>query len=433
MGSRAWCFTVNNWTDDDKLVLDMLAAEAKYMVYGEEKGESGTPHLQGYVELNKTARLSAMKKWHGSAHWEPRRGTAEQARQYCMKDGTVTERGNWEERGQGARTDLNELKAMLDAGATIEDVANADVKTYAKYQRFFDSWAKRAEFHTAGGFRKVNVEVHVGASGCGKTRQAYERFPNAFPVQFTGSFPFDGYDGHKEILIDEFYGQLKHSDMLSILDGHRYAVAVKGGTRYARWDTVIITSNKEPSEWYHFGLTPELARRINSVTIYERPPDAIDHVAALKERTKRVVTLCDKVGGNTGTPTSDAACVTPCLEAVEHVFDDDVLEALNGPSECDKLPAPTPQQDKPAAPVRTDNIEDGPVPIETDERDLMEHLHDLRRGHGGYGRYVLPRAIRITAAGIAARKGITARQAIRDAERELERRDKLRCAPKQAC
>lgn len=41
--SKYWCFTINNWTPDDVPEFKNM----EYLVFGREKGEDGTPHLQG--------------------------------------------------------------------------------------------------------------------------------------------------------------------------------------------------------------------------------------------------------------------------------------------------------------------------------------------------------------------------------------------------
>jgi len=71
MAARNWMFTINNPDDTD----DPNAWEVKYVVWQLEEGESGTPHYQGYVELEKVSRLAAMKKLSLKAHWEKRMGT----------------------------------------------------------------------------------------------------------------------------------------------------------------------------------------------------------------------------------------------------------------------------------------------------------------------------------------------------------------------
>lgn len=55
---RKYVFTLNNYTDEDKtMIKEYLDKTATKFVFGEEVGEKGTPHLQGYMEF-KTA-----KKW----------------------------------------------------------------------------------------------------------------------------------------------------------------------------------------------------------------------------------------------------------------------------------------------------------------------------------------------------------------------------------
>jgi len=47
--------------------------------------------LQGYVHLSTQKTLSAMKKFIPRAHLEPRRGTIDEAVDYCKKDGDFEE------------------------------------------------------------------------------------------------------------------------------------------------------------------------------------------------------------------------------------------------------------------------------------------------------------------------------------------------------
>jgi len=67
---KNYCFTVNNYVANDEIIFKEY--DCTYMVYGREVGESGTPHLQGYIVFHSQKTLSAVKKVHPTAHWEAR-------------------------------------------------------------------------------------------------------------------------------------------------------------------------------------------------------------------------------------------------------------------------------------------------------------------------------------------------------------------------
>ena len=87
---RKWCFTINNYIEEDEqnLLDELTPDKVVYAIVGREKGESGTPHLQGYVYFKRRLKMSTAKATLGkTARLEPARGTPEQNEQYCSKDG----------------------------------------------------------------------------------------------------------------------------------------------------------------------------------------------------------------------------------------------------------------------------------------------------------------------------------------------------------
>lgn len=93
--SRAYCFTVNNWDDDDCAECILLADEARYLIVGFEEGEEkNTPHLQCYVYFENARLFSSMKKKFPTAHFEQARGTPIENKQYCSKEGDFIEFGD---------------------------------------------------------------------------------------------------------------------------------------------------------------------------------------------------------------------------------------------------------------------------------------------------------------------------------------------------
>lgn len=94
--AKNWVFTLNNYTDDDQVNLRRAAEtpQITFLVFGREVGENGTPHLQGYVEFASRLRLNQAKRLlNQRAHLEVRRGTAQEARDYCVKDEDFEEYG----------------------------------------------------------------------------------------------------------------------------------------------------------------------------------------------------------------------------------------------------------------------------------------------------------------------------------------------------
>jgi hypothetical protein len=88
---RGWCFTINNWSQDEKTILTAHFEKLKCRwIMGEEVGKEGTPHLQGSVYFESAKSFSAMKKLMPTAHLEIMRGTWDQNTKYCSKEGKAT-------------------------------------------------------------------------------------------------------------------------------------------------------------------------------------------------------------------------------------------------------------------------------------------------------------------------------------------------------
>ncbi len=85
--SKRWCFVLNNYEKQHivEIVATFVKLNYKYII-GEEVGESGTPHLQGYCESPKVFRPFAIFKKY-NAHWEKCKGNRKSNIAYCSKDG----------------------------------------------------------------------------------------------------------------------------------------------------------------------------------------------------------------------------------------------------------------------------------------------------------------------------------------------------------
>lgn len=136
--AKRWCFTLNNPVEADKAKLNALGSSCDYLVYGNEVGESGTPHLQGFVILSRSYRFNTVKDLLGErVHLEVARGNNKQAADYCKKDGDFTEFGTLPGQ-QGKRTDWDRYREYIsDLGRlpSRRELASSFPSLYARYSK----------------------------------------------------------------------------------------------------------------------------------------------------------------------------------------------------------------------------------------------------------------------------------------------------------
>lgn len=81
-----WCFTLNNYTKDELCSICSIVPEfCSKCVIGDEVGESGTPHLQGFIRFKTKKRPKSVFP-NERIHWEKCKGTDIQNIEYCSKE-----------------------------------------------------------------------------------------------------------------------------------------------------------------------------------------------------------------------------------------------------------------------------------------------------------------------------------------------------------
>lgn len=263
--TRAWVFTLNNpeRTSPIPESEDPLTWGASYVVFQLERGESGTPHLQGYCLFPSNRRLAALRRLAPKAHWEPRRGSHEQARDYCRKEeGRVD--GPWEQGEQpapGKRNDLTLAMADVKAGMSEKDIAEKYGGTWARNYNALQRYRNLVTNHRDW---KTEVTVLYGAAGTGKSRYACQHHPQAYPFR-AGDY-WCGYDGHADVVIDDFTaGCMRYGHALHVFDRYPLIVDVKHGSGPFLARRIIITSNTPPHLWYPNCPPDALLRRLDNI------------------------------------------------------------------------------------------------------------------------------------------------------------------------
>ena len=237
---RFWCFTINNPTAED----DPNKWDVRFVVWQKEKGDEETEHYQGYVEMPRGVRLAAMKKINARAHWEPRQGTQEQAIAYCEKEESRVE-GPWRKGElvtQGKRTDLvafaNDIK---DNKRTYSEICEQRPDMVLKYSRNIQS--------LIGGLQKpyehddVRGVWYFGPPGTGKSHKAWTENPGAYDK--AQNKWFDGYEGQKVIVLDDFDkgGKVLGHLIKRWADKYQVKAEMKGASVELQHHKFIVTSN----------------------------------------------------------------------------------------------------------------------------------------------------------------------------------------------
>lgn len=253
----------------------------RYMVYQlEECPTTGRIHYQGYAEFTLSLAMSTVKSALGdpAVHLEGRRGSQADAIAYCTKEDTRLPGTEPFEYGTPAkdrtRTDLTSFRTDILNGRSDLELSETHTNAFARYPRFVDR-LRFAKQQSENRLREVKVYILWGDTGCGKTRYVYDHhnIDDIFKLDLGDSTTvwYDGYVGQSVLLIDDFYGQIKYHVMLNLLDIYPYRLAIKGGHTMANWNTVYITSNKEPGDWWKsamggFGvISPAFQRRLTGI------------------------------------------------------------------------------------------------------------------------------------------------------------------------
>lgn len=256
---RGYVYTLNNYTASEEEALQGI--DCRYHIYGREVGESGTPHLQGFIYFANGKSFTAVKALLGGrVHLEQMRGTPTEASEYCGKDGDTWSTG--ELPSQGRRSDLSSIQQEIDSGKSDVDLANEHFAAWCQYGRRFSEYRrlKRTQPRSS----PPTVYYIWGPTGTGKTRRVFDENEDVFV--YPGGGWFDGFEGQETALFDDLRSDdgINFALLLRLLDRYPMKVPVKGG--FVEWcpKKIYITSNIAPERLYRDNEAP-LMRRITEV------------------------------------------------------------------------------------------------------------------------------------------------------------------------
>lgn len=251
--AKTWCYTLNNYTDEEYVELVNANDGVTYHVIGKEVGEQGTPHLQGCITFQQTKRFNWVKEYISQrAHIEKANST-NHARAYCKKDGDFIVIDN---REQGRRTDLDEAIESLEEGG-LKRVKEMHPATFVKYPTGFEKLAA-SKLPPRDPNEPPQVYWLWGDTGVGKTRWVYQNWRvDEIYMATTEHKWYDGYVQQPVLCLDDFRGSdMKFNQLLRLCDRYPHQVEFKGGMVHINSGHIIITSNASPEDTYA-GVTEE--------------------------------------------------------------------------------------------------------------------------------------------------------------------------------
>lgn len=277
--TRSVCFTYNNYTPEGLIFFENLQQNEsiEYIVFQEETGESGTPHLQGYCYARNPKSLEAWKKFFGSAsginpHIIFAKGTAAENRRYCTKPECRIPGTSPREHGtmpsQGKRNDLGAVMQSVHEGVPLREILERHPDEFIKFSRGIQV----ARLLTASPRRhKSEVFWLYGPTGTGKSRVVADVAPDAYWKNPTTKW-WDGYDQHEDVIIDDYRRDFcTFADLLRLLDRYPLCLESKGGSFNFVAKRIFITTPRSPRDTWNNRTEEDLdqlLRRIEHVYSY---------------------------------------------------------------------------------------------------------------------------------------------------------------------
>lgn len=183
---RDWCLTLHNPREGWQEILEKDEHFKYFVGQTEVCPETKKEHIQAYVEFKNTVRLSKLQIiWGPGNHFEKRKGTRDQARDYCMKEDSRApeavpyEIGVWEpSKGQGKRTDLQDACAIVK-NEGIKRMIDEKPDMFVKYHSGMGKYEQHCAAQRVSKWRDVHVTVLWGESDraklvlSGTTRTTY--------------------------------------------------------------------------------------------------------------------------------------------------------------------------------------------------------------------------------------------------------------------
>jgi len=259
----------------DSATMNCLYYQLEKGANSDESKGSGY-HIQLYCWLKKRTRVSTVCQLLGvqfNQCWFEQCKSPKDYAEYCSDHSKDTfifgplKMGMPPKKGQGRRTDVEEVIQAVERGSTYTQIADEFPAQFLRMHK-----GLKELIMTKKGLRapppnrrdKMEVLYIWGETGCGKTFFVEELVGDKGAWISDNQWGwFQPYEGEETVVFDEFEGKFPRNQMLQLLDGQRSTQAQKGSFVAVLATLVIFTSNFPPE--HHYSGAPEWKRRLKHV------------------------------------------------------------------------------------------------------------------------------------------------------------------------
>lgn len=243
---RHFAFTYNNYDKVDNWEAQLCDAlnelGANYVIWGKEIAPTtGTPHLQGYVQLRGRKYFSVIRKCLPNTHITIVRGSSQDNVNYCKKiDTDYYESGELRTVARGRAKQKADWSILLDMASEgrLDEIRELNPREYVLYYRTWNQL--RVDNIKLVGQEKICLWVH-GKPGVGKSRGAWKLFPESYPK---GSNKWwCGYQGELDVILDDLGTHMLFDLLKRWTDRYKVIGEVKTASCALRYVNFVVTSN----------------------------------------------------------------------------------------------------------------------------------------------------------------------------------------------
>jgi hypothetical protein len=265
---KRWAFTINNPTTDEIQHIKDLDqhADVTFIIAELENAETGTEHIQGYIEFKNRLRPNQAKNLISKrAHVEIAQADRNKNIQYCSKTNRLliqtaqtepTSQSNSNHSASRSDDFWLTMYKYIQTGPTHEEFAEQYPKFYLtspKIDRLLAEQAGRTTTTFNGNLQEKNYWIY-GPPGIGKSKWANSQAPPHSTLHKAINKWWDGYrhHDHQLVIIEDWPAEPTHMEQYIKwwADRFPFTAEIKGGSLViepAKWH-LIITSNHSISE-----------------------------------------------------------------------------------------------------------------------------------------------------------------------------------------